>query len=220
VSHTIPSPSLLPVPSLPLPFPPPPSVASSSSSSSPSSPSSSSSILSSALSIHTNPLYNDIINTARIHFNHFGWAILPSSIFSHHQKFSEKVVRLPAFSAPKQAKGKIAGEVTQVNLEKIKEFTNEMRMEWYAIIRSVAFIVGIGSVEEIENLSIVSDKLLCAPPTKGEQALHFDRDDDEARLKQVYPFYSIVHQVLTLLHYLRLVSPSLFCHNLMRVIPF
>jgi hypothetical protein len=167
VSYTIPSP--LHVPSLPLPRP----AASSSSSSSPSaasSPSSFSSILASAINIRTNPFYTDIINTARIHFKFFGWFILPSSIFPHHQKYSEKVVRLPAFNAPKESKGKIAGEVIQVNLEKIKEFTNEMKAEWYAIVRSVAFIVGIDSADE---LSIVSDKLLCAPPTKGEQALHY-----------------------------------------------
>jgi hypothetical protein len=126
------------------------------------------------------PLY-DLANDPLTMFNKYGYAIIRATAAT--RAFAGKIVRMPISKAPKVAKDSIAGDVTQVNLSVVREFTEDLRNEWHEIMREAAKQVGI---KNADALYIQAEKLLAALSEKGEQALHCDRDDDPEKLRQVF----------------------------------
>ncbi|MDO9333798.1 MAG: hypothetical protein Q7T57_04675, partial [Dehalococcoidales bacterium] len=88
------------------------------------------------------------------------------------------VLRLPLVGAKRDP---IAGDVTQYDLASV--LPRALQTQWHAVMRAAATTVGISDASE---LSIQAEKLLSAAPGKGEQALHFDRDDEADRLRRVF----------------------------------
>ena len=56
-----------------------------------------------------------------------------------------------------------------------------VKEEWHRLIRAAAAQLGLASTHHIQ-----AEKLLVAVPSKGEQAIHLDRDDNPTVLNRVH----------------------------------
>jgi hypothetical protein len=113
----------------------------------------------------------------RKQFSDFGYARVPPT--SASCKFAWKVLQ----QSQRAEKEPIAGHVKQLVLPALTK-DGELGMEWDALVRATATVVGI----DVAELFVVDTKLLIAPPKKGKQPVHWDT----ARTRDAAVKYSII----------------------------